>query len=68
MYNHPSMDSMNAILKEIPDVPFKSEKQRRYLWKNEPSLARLWTERYGTKSVRKQALKKLKKNASVSQR
>ena len=24
-------------------MPFKSEKQRRYLWKNEPKIAREWT-------------------------
>ena len=30
-------------------MPFKSEKQRRYLWANEPEIARDWTETYGTK-------------------
>jgi hypothetical protein len=30
-------------------MPFKSEKQRRYLWKNEPKIAREWTEEYGSK-------------------
>ena len=28
-------------------MPFKSEKQRRYLWANEPEIARDWTNRYG---------------------
>jgi hypothetical protein len=28
-------------------MPFKSEKQRRYLWANEPKIAREWTDRYG---------------------
>jgi len=28
-------------------MPFKSEKQRRYLWANEPEVAREWTDRYG---------------------
>ena len=64
----PDMGSMNPILKEIPDVPFKSEKQRRYLWKNNPSLARLWTEKYGSKVVRQKAYKKLKEHGSVSKR
>ena len=27
-------------------MPFKSEKQRRYLWANEPEIAREWTDRY----------------------
>jgi len=28
-------------------MPFKSEKQRRYLWKNEPKIAKEWTKAYG---------------------
>ena len=30
-------------------MPFKSEKQRRYLWKKEPAIARKWTKKYGSK-------------------
>lgn len=30
-------------------MPFKSVKQRRYLWKNEPALAKKWTKKYGSK-------------------
>jgi hypothetical protein len=30
-------------------MPFKSEKQRRWMWKNEPEIARQWTEKYGKK-------------------
>ena len=30
-------------------MPFKSEKQRRYLWANEPEIARDWTDTYGSK-------------------
>ena len=30
-------------------MPFKSEKQRRYLWANEPEIARDWTKTYGSK-------------------
>jgi len=30
-------------------MPFQSEKQRRYLWANEPEIARDWTETYGSK-------------------
>jgi len=30
-------------------MPFKSEKQRRYLWANEPKVAREWTDRYGAR-------------------
>jgi len=30
-------------------VPFKSEAQRRYLWANEPKIARDWTDTYGSR-------------------
>ena len=33
-------------------MPFKSEKQRKYLWKKEPALARKWTKKCGSKSVK----------------
>ena len=33
-------------------MPFRSEKQRRYLWANEPKIAREWTEEYGSKPVK----------------
>ena len=29
-------------------MPFKSEAQRRYLWANEPEIARDWTDEYGS--------------------
>ncbi len=30
-------------------MPFKSEKQRRYLWLHHPELARRWAKKYGSK-------------------
>lgn len=30
-------------------MPFKSSKQRKYLWSNKPELARKWTAKYGSK-------------------
>ena len=30
-------------------MPFQSEKQRKYLWANEPEIARDWTENYGSR-------------------
>ena len=30
-------------------MPFKSEKQRRYLWVKHPEIARKWTKKYGSK-------------------
>ena len=34
-------------------MPFQSEKQRKYLWANEPAIAREWTDKYGSR-VKKQ--------------
>ena len=33
-------------------MPFKSEAQRRYLWANEPEIARDWTDEYGSRIQR----------------
>ena len=30
-------------------MPFQSEKQRKYLWANEPAIARDWTDKYGSR-------------------
>ena len=37
-------------------MPFKSEKQRRFLYANEPEIAKRWTDKYGSKP-QKQKLK-----------
>jgi len=42
-------------------MPFKSEKQRRYLWMHDPALARRWSHKYGSKPVGKKKTKKKKK-------
>ena len=34
-------------------MPFRSEKQRKYLWKNHPKIAKDWTDTYGSKPVKK---------------
>jgi len=34
-------------------MPFRSEKQRRYLWMKHPKLARKWTDKYGSKIKKK---------------
>jgi len=36
--------------------PFKSEKQRKYLWANEPAIAKRWTKKYGSKPVGKKTV------------
>ena len=33
--------------------PFKSEKQEKFLWANNPSLAKKWTKKYGSKRKKK---------------
>ena len=34
-------------------MPFKSEKQRKYLWKNHPKIAKKWATKYGSKTTKK---------------
>jgi hypothetical protein len=34
-------------------MPFKSEKQRRFLWKRHPEIAKDWTNKYGSKVAKK---------------
>ena len=31
------------------DVPFRSEKQRKYLFAKKPAIAKKWTKKYGSK-------------------
>lgn len=46
-------------------MPFKSEKQKRLLWKTNPELAREWEKKHGRKKEREKKKKKdaLKKRA-----
>lgn len=39
-------------------MPFRSEKQRRYLWMHEPALAQKWSDEYGSKPKPKKKAKK----------
>ena len=34
-------------------MPFRSEKQRRYLWAKEPKIARKWADKFGRKIFKK---------------
>jgi hypothetical protein len=34
-------------------MPFKSEKQRKYLWAKHPEIAKKWTKEYGSKIIKK---------------
>ena len=42
-------------------MPFKSEKQRRFLWKKHPTIARDWTKKHGSKVVKKEGGKIMKR-------
>ena len=42
-------------------MPFKSESQRRYLWKFHPDIAKRWAEEYPNQNLPKR-IKKKKKN------
>jgi hypothetical protein len=42
-------------------MPFKSAKQRRFMYAKHPSIAKRWTAKYGKKIVAKKASKKKKK-------
>ncbi len=44
-------------------MPFKSVKQRKYMWAKHPGLAKRWTKKYGSKIV-KSKKKKSKKRYS----
>jgi hypothetical protein len=45
-------------------MPFKSEAQRRYLWKFEPKIAKAWANKYGSKAIRKAAIGKLRESGT----
>lgn len=38
-------------------MPFKSTKQRKWMWKNKPRIAREWTNKYGSRPRRKKKRK-----------
>jgi hypothetical protein len=44
-------------------MPFKSVKQRKYMWAKHPDIAKRWTNKYGSKIVKfkKKVVKKKKK-------
>jgi len=42
-------------------MPFKSAKQRRYLWSQHPDIAKRWTAKYGSKIVKTKKKSKRKK-------
>lgn len=46
--------------------PFRSEKQRRYLWLKHPKIARRWTKKYGSKPKPEHSPVKMKKREGTA--
>ena len=38
-------------------LPFKSEKQRKYLFAKKPTIAKKWSKKYGSKIIKKRKKK-----------
>ena len=43
---------------ESQEMPFRAEKQRKYLFAKEPAIAKKWTKKYGSKIKPKKRKKK----------
>jgi hypothetical protein len=41
-------------------MPFRSEKQRKWMWKHEPAIAERWSHKYGSKPQPKKKKRKKK--------
>ena len=41
-------------------MPFRSERQRRFLYAKKPALAKRWSKKYGSKIVKKKKSKRRK--------
>ena len=48
---------MQSKTLENLEMPFRSEKQRKYLFAKEPAIAKKWTKKYGSKIVKKRKKK-----------
>ena len=46
-------------------MPFRSERQRRYLWKFHPDIAKRWSDEYGSKPIKKKGGVKVKKKVKT---
>lgn len=42
-------------------MPFRSEKQRKWMWANKPGMAREWTKKYSPKIAKKMQKRKKRK-------
>jgi len=42
-------------------MPFKSEKQRRFMWAKHPEIAERWADKYGSEIAKKYKKKKARK-------
>jgi hypothetical protein len=51
-------ESHGGHVREVNKMPFRSEKQRKFLYAKHPEIAKRWTKKYGSKAI-KRRLKKL---------
>ena len=42
---------------ESQEMPFRSEKQRKYLFAKKPTIAKKWSKKYGSKIIKKRKKK-----------
>ena len=49
---------MQSKILESQEMPFRSEKQRKYLFAKTPAIAKKWTKKYGSKIKPKKRKKK----------
>ena len=49
---------MQSKTLENLEMPFRSEKQRKYLFAKEPAIAKKWTKKYGSKISKPKKRKK----------
>jgi hypothetical protein len=45
-------------------MPFRSIRQRKFMWKNHPDIAKRWTKKYGSKIVKSKNKLKVAKRAT----
>ena len=45
-------------------MPFRSVKQRKYMWARHPEIAKRWTKKYGSKIVKKKKTKRKKRKTA----
>lgn len=57
---------MKAVSVWSVAMPFRSEKQRRFMWVHHPEIAQRWSDEYGSKPKPREAIKRRLKKRGVS--